>query len=593
MQKDNISHWSSTVDLKGLLFFAQRLKECLFDYTLDTFKPRVLNTSILCHEALNVYRDVENNKIDSKNLDYLIEELNWSFKSDQIVKNLLGNERELFFPLVDSGKKNDLKLKLELLNKRTKPSIYLKYTTEFISESVKLNHKNDINLGIDAFVSTLKAFGFSQGYLYYKTHNFFFNRGNKINNVNQIDEFLECFILSQNSYSCIFKVSKDFEEISKTYSKFKISKIEIGEINNVKGLPKRFVSSIDEDNQIFIKCDNIKAYDVNISRKNSFNLLNKLSDYFAFYHHKEKFEISSDCIAVINDSDGVTNGDWVYVNNPTNPMTKGVDKKKDKAAIQLERFLTSANFEPVTFRKIDRAIDLHGLSIESLNFENQILNLWISLEMLIPHDSDSSKIQQITNTLVPFMTIDYLKSLLRYLASDITKWNFHRARHYFSSIPDEYGANNLERFSAFICLPEFKEQRDNLLSELDNFPLLRNRIFYFSQNLGKPKYIHSLIKSHEQKLFWHLRRIYRTRNQIIHDGKRIGYLETLVENGHNYLDTFLETIINMNIDDKRINTLEQGIKNVELLYNRYNSYLSKNKDKTMDKDNFLNFLFGR
>ncbi|MGV8830134.1 MAG: hypothetical protein ACWA6U_17640 [Breznakibacter sp.] len=588
MQKNNTSHWTDYSSLEGLLYFAQRFNESLFDYTIDTFKPRVLNTSILVFEAMSVYSDVKSDKIDAKNLDYVIDELNWSFQKDKVAKKILGNEREIYFPLVDSGKKDDLKLKLELLQKKLSAKKYLEVAKDFLSESVIQNKKKDIDEGIGAIISTLKTAGFSQGYLFHQTHKFFFNHSKPIDNINQINDFLNQFALKGHVFSCIFKVSSDFKEISKTYEKFKITILNKDQIANFQATGKQFVETIKED-EVFILCEKVAAFDLNSSRKNAFHLLNKLRDYFAFYHHKEKFIISTECLSKLEHENET---EWTLVKCPTSPMKKGVDKKKEKAAKQLEKFLEKADFSPISFRKIDRAIDLHGLSIESTNLENQILNLWISLEMLIPQSTESSKIQQITNTLVPFLTISYLQKLIRYLAQGITNWNYHRARYYLSKVPKDYGNNLLERYTAFICLTEFSDDRNNLMSELDDFPLLRNRLFTFSEILSKPKNIIEFIENHEKKLFWHLRRIYRTRNQIIHDGRKIGYLETLIENGHNYFDTFLNTIIILNLKDKQINSLEQGIKKIELLYAHQNSYLKKNKDSEIVKENYLDMILG-
>jgi len=588
MQKNNSSHWTNIVELESLLYFAQRINEALFDYTIDTFKPRVLNTSTLIFEALSVYHDVKADKIDAKNLNYVIEELNWSFSQDKVAKKILGNEREIYFPIVDSGKKNDLKLKLELLQKKLTPNIYLQETKEFLSISVKENKKKDIDSGIGNFISTLKTTGFSQGYLFHQTHKFFFNPTKQINSLNQIDDFLNIFELKPLRFNCIFKVSKDFEEISKSYEKFKISKVETADIQNYEHNGDDFVSSLSE-NEIFVKYENVSAFDINSSRKKAYHLLNKFRDYFAFYHHKEKFSISSDCLAKLNQEDG---NSWALVKCPNSPMAKGFDKKKEKAAKQLEKFLTLVDLAPTSIGKIDRAIDLHGLSIESTNLENQILNLWISLEMLIPQSTESSKIQQITNTLIPFLSISYFQKLIRYLAQGITNWHYHKARKYISKVPKDYGKNLIERYTAFLCLPEFEDDRNDLLAELDDFPLLRNRLFTFNELFTKPESIINYLENHNKKLFWHLRRIYRTRNQIIHDGKKIGYLETLIENGHNYFDTFLNTIIILNIKNRQIYSLEQGIKKIELLYNYQTSFLKKNKEEEIKKDNYLDMILG-
>ena len=40
--------WPDLSGMEGLLYFAQRAEELLFDYTLDSYKPTALNASSPC-----------------------------------------------------------------------------------------------------------------------------------------------------------------------------------------------------------------------------------------------------------------------------------------------------------------------------------------------------------------------------------------------------------------------------------------------------------------------------------------------------------------------------------------------------------------
>lgn len=50
---------------------------------------------------------------------------------------------------------------------------------------------------------------------------------------------------------------------------------------------------------------------------------------------------------------------------------------------------------------------------------------------------------------------------------------------------------------------------------------------------------------HQKKLSWHIRRLYRTRNLIVHDSGTMYDIETLVENCHSYVDEFLKQILRL------------------------------------------------
>lgn len=75
MRFRNLKKWTAPDQSKELIYFAQLLEEMLFDYSLDTYKPSALNTSLLCREALYVIEDIESGVIKRPNLDHVLEEL--------------------------------------------------------------------------------------------------------------------------------------------------------------------------------------------------------------------------------------------------------------------------------------------------------------------------------------------------------------------------------------------------------------------------------------------------------------------------------------------------------------------------------------
>ena len=99
MKQYDLRNWTISEETEGLLFFAQRMDEILFDYTVDSYKGRMLNSFMLIIEALKTIADIESAKIESAHLKYVIEELNWSLQQDIVVHQLLENEKELFIPI--------------------------------------------------------------------------------------------------------------------------------------------------------------------------------------------------------------------------------------------------------------------------------------------------------------------------------------------------------------------------------------------------------------------------------------------------------------------------------------------------------------
>jgi hypothetical protein len=466
MIKKNINHWTYLPSLEGLLFFSQLWSEMLFDYVLDTFKPRVMNTCLLTFEAQNILRDVEEKKIEDKNIEYIIDELNWSYSFDPVAKAILKDTQELYLPLKEINNRKDLKLKLQLLGLKLTLNNYIEKTKELLSNSIRLNHKKDIEILSDILISSLKAKGYNQAFIFFQLNTFFFNPTHPINDLTQLDEFLSIFNLETIEYLVISKATNDFLAISETYKDYDVSEITNLTQYNSNPETNAFIFSI-TTNQVFLGIDKINALDAYSARKRALRLLNKLSDYYSFFHHKNKPSFSEDVIAIRKSNQEIS-----YITSQTSPMKKGTDYIPRKAALKLDEFLEKADFNSVTIRKIDRALDLHGLSLEQDNPENQILNLWISLEMLLPNDLTNSKIQQITGNLIPFLSIEYIYKIIKDISYSISRWRPLRARFYLNQIPDEVGISLIEKYAALIILDEFSNLRDSLFSELDDFPLL-------------------------------------------------------------------------------------------------------------------------
>jgi len=84
-----LNKWSDLSDLQPLLYFAQLLDELLFDYSLDTYKPSAMNTSLLVAEGLSVISAVEDGIIDKANLAHIMDELSENLKRDPVADELL------------------------------------------------------------------------------------------------------------------------------------------------------------------------------------------------------------------------------------------------------------------------------------------------------------------------------------------------------------------------------------------------------------------------------------------------------------------------------------------------------------------------
>ena len=89
---------------------------------------------------------------------------------------------------------------------------------------------------------------------------------------------------------------------------------------------------------------------------------------------------------------------------------------------------------------------------------------------------------------------------------------------------------------------------------------------------------------------WHVTRLYRTRNLIVHAGAHPKYLNMLLENIHSFYDTFMRELIS-DVSTQRMLKLEYSFLIRQQRYNKYLAYLdSLALTLTIDENNFLQVL---
>ncbi|TGN30003.1 hypothetical protein [Empedobacter tilapiae] len=576
MYYKELSNWDEKPELNNLLFFASRIKELTFDYTLDSFKYPMMNACTICYEGIELIEEIEQNNFNEKSIIPILEELLFKFQEDFISKKIIGENLEYYINFGDYSNLKEIKVKLQLLAQKLNP---LKYNEIVISEinDIVLNSKNEnskLYKLSSLFVTNLVNIGYSQSYIYKNVNTIFFSR-HRIENFEPLKEFFKNLEYDIQNYQVIFKCSKILEEVKSTSGTFK-SELVFTIPAELEKFDKNLFFSSKKENQIFFIAKNIEALDPVSAKEIAEKRINKISNLFCFYHHKEN-PIWEDNTLVIN-----TKSEYSFlIKEKISAMSKGRDLKPKKAASKLNRLINNIRLEDNSFSKYNRAIDLHGLSLQSKNIENQLLQNWIAFETLLVGYSKESKIEQVLKHLINFLTYKYVENIIEEIARDLKKFKFMLFLRQIENVP--FGNTFAEKLTALIILDELKTERHKLYSNLERHPLLKYRIFEYHKKFSKVKSVEDLILRHKKLVEWQIKRMYRSRNLIVHAGVVPSYTEILVEHSHNFLDKLLNTINNFSIENLSIISIEQVIKEVEILQNHQYKILSANRDKTVDK----------
>lgn len=580
MESFKLDKWSLNESLYGLLFFAQRICELLSHFSLDTYKPPTLNAPFFCKEALDLIKEIDRGLINEANLEIVLNELMWTIKNDKVSKSLLDAELNQYIQNTSKVTLSQKRLNLEVLQNTLEPYRYLKKCQFLLKEAITNGHKEKkkIDLLTRSLVTTLINIGFNKTFLYEKTKKYFFYDSDiKIVTIDQIDDFFKLIHPFHHQFEVFCIVSDHIKEISTSIAQFSIKIFDT--------LPKDFSSFQEAQNfkkninEVFVKIENITDLD-HISASNMADQrLDQVKDLFTLFYHSNKITwkdiklIKQCCVT------GLT-----IIGRSRNHMEIDSNINPRRASKDLNWLINNFSLKASSSReKFNRVVDLHGICTTTEIPENQLLNLWISLEMIVPSKIDTNKITNITKLIDPFIRLTYIKRLTDKALCDLISWDKFFTKKILKNIPNKNNSNRLSlisRLLRLLVLEDNKEILEELNLKLQDNQLLRFRLWELSEKLSTPKKIINLINYHSNRVSWQLHRIYRTRNLIIHSGKTPNYIGTLIENGHDYLDIILKEIMNLSCGSYRIYSIEQAFKIESIFLNKY--------EKKLNNLNFFN-----
>lgn len=95
----------------------------------------------------------------------------------------------------------------------------------------------------------------------------------------------------------------------------------------------------------------------------------------------------------------------------------------------------------------------------------------------------------------------------------------------------------------YLCfLDEYQDVRKEGYRLLANYPVLRSRISQFAA-LKNTKELFEVVENYAQRVEWHIYRMYRVRNSIVHSGIFPEYIKDLGQHLHSYSDAILNEFL--------------------------------------------------
>ena len=540
----------------SLAYYSERVIEMLFDRTRHIYKSPVFNTILLAKEYYLTSKQVDKNELSKSYLDSILEEFIYSIVSDPIFDLLVGkSEINHYVKQLNKGDYDK--------QKETITYIYYKYLNEYLTvskdylrDSILSNKKSHIEKGIRCFLPSLIDIGYSSEFIHYYTRKTF--KEKKLKTIEDFELYLSRFDNKNREYSVFFSLEKSaiiFKDILE-------KRLRVSLIDNIDiGVP------VDTDKYCLAKVK-VDALDKPNAAGIAFEIVSFLFHYYCFLENRKHSWYENKCI--VEDMDG--NRRKIAFGNQQLRIPRSYDEEEAKELS--EKIITFLLSKSGAFYTIDNAITTYYLALDSSNLQDAYINLWSILEVLFCV-GNLNKIGQIEEKLIPILKYDYISSLFSEIETMILKSNYKRE---YQTIIEQVGSvQNL------FLLEENSDYVEQLKQSIKGYPLLRYRIHALSKTCKSKKTLNKELSRYTKRVKWHLTRLYRTRNLIIHSSNNIYNLKMICVHLCEYVEVTLQIIIATLVNYPQLHNLQNIF--FELLNNDYHvDKILKSSDPFNEED---------
>ena len=210
---------------------------------------------------------------------------------------------------------------------------------------------------------------------------------------------------------------------------------------------------------------------------------------------------------------------------------------------------------PLTLQTLDRiphkhldgrilnALEHYALAHASTATRVKLVNLWTALECLA--GASDSAVENICGLVTPIVVWRRSDRLLTYTASCLQEYGKILNERTVSTELTGGTQTPLSREKLLLTLTKPKDHPEilNLLAFVGEHPLLRYRIFTLWETFSNPRRLAKELIRSQTRIRWHLYRIYRSRNWIVHEGRDTGLEQALLDNLHYYFSITLSRVL--------------------------------------------------
>lgn len=222
---------------------------------------------------------------------------------------------------------------------------------------------------------------------------------------------------------------------------------------------------------------------------------------------------------------------------------------------------------------LSKSVELHNTAISASDLKSGFLNFWSAVEILCQGHTADSKIGPVLDVVLPILKKDYLVTQIQDFNKNL-KDNLRKEDYEYILSEIKVAGCEKRKIFQLIFLEQYKDLRTEVLTKLANYPVLRSRLCLLS-SMNTTKKLNTMICAYVQRVKWHIYRMYRTRNAIVHSGEVPRNLKYLGEHLHSYLDSTANEFIVKLAGDIPFSSREDVITDVKFAIANLDSILEK------------------
>lgn len=219
------------------------------------------------------------------------------------------------------------------------------------------------------------------------------------------------------------------------------------------------------------------------------------------------------------------------------------------------------------YQKLSSAFSYANLSALSTSLEEKYINMWIALEAVSRTDSSENIISNILTFVPNACSLRYIYKEIRNFAEDCGRCNI--SLEFGEKRIDIHTDNKEQMVSDLIEVMRDTNHLSTLKNRCSINDLLEYRCSEIEKIINNPSKFISHIISHHKTIKWHLDRLYRIRNEIVHSGisqnfEIIRYTEHL----YDYIASCISEVVRIANDNNSIDFGEV----VAVINNNYDEF---------------------